>query len=300
MKTSDIIHQRLINQQIAGTTLKKPQEIVAWLGAMQAQEYAMARWGIGLRLPGSNDAEVEKACNEGAILRTHLLRPTWHFVTPEDIRWMLVLTAPRIYALSSFMFRKLELDDRTFKRSSAVLEKTLRDGKHLTRLELNTALARAKIKADGPRLGYIMMRAELEGIICSGPRKGKQFTYALLEERVPTFKPIDKEESLVRLAHRYFTSRGPATLQDFATWSGLTVKDAKAGMNALDRNFIHEVLDGKEYIFLPSQKNVKNPQTTFLMGDYDEYGMGYKDRTTIFNPTELSKHIKVAIRFSIG
>jgi len=287
-----IIQQRLINQQIAGTTLRKPQEIVSWLGAMQAQEYAMSKWAIGLRLPGSTDIEIEKAFNEGAILRTHLLRPTWHFVTPADIRWLLALTAPRIYSLSASMFRKLELDDKTIKRSNALLEKTLRDGKHLTRTELNAALSKAKINAEGLRLIYMMMSAELEGVICSGPRKGKQFTYALLEERVPAFKPIDKDESLARLADRYFTSRGPASLQDFVTWSGLTVKEAKQGLSSLGKKFLHEIIDGKEYVFLPSEKTVKNPQTTFLMPDYDEYGMGYKDRSAIFNPIALKQSIR--------
>lgn len=291
-KKNDIIQQRLINQQIAGTTHKEPQEIVAWLGAMQAQEYAMSKWAIGLRLPGSDDTKIEKACNDGTILRTHLLRPTWHFVTPADIRWLLVLTAPRICALSASMFRKLELDDKTFKRSNALIEKTLRDGKHLTRRELNAALEKGKINANGLRLIYIMMRAELEGIVCSGPRKGKQSTYALLEERVPFFKHIDKEESLARLAHRYIASRGPATLQDFVTWSGLTVKEARQGLSSLDKSFLHEMIDGKEYLFLPSVKTFKNPQTTFLMPDYDEYGMGYKDRSAIFNPTELTQSIK--------
>src|SRR3954466_11420365 len=118
MTNEEIFCYRLINQKIATTRFKKPVEIGRWLGAMQAQEYAMAKWAIGLRLPGLKDEDIEKAFNEGAILRTHLLRPTWHFVIPEDIRWILALTAPRIRAASASYYAKFGLDTKTFKRSN--------------------------------------------------------------------------------------------------------------------------------------------------------------------------------------
>ncbi len=182
MTIPDIIRHRLFNQQIAETKFTKPEEIVNWLVAMQAQEYAMSKWAIGLRLPGSTDEMVEKAFTDGAILRTHLMRPTWHFVTPTDIRWLLKLTAPRVEAASAFMFRQLELDNKTFKRSNDIIAKTLDGGKQLTRTELQAALKQKKIIADRFRLSYLMMKAELDGIICSGARRGKQFTYSLLDE----------------------------------------------------------------------------------------------------------------------
>ncbi len=227
MKKADIIHSRLLNQQIANSYFQQPGELVEWMGAMQAQEYAMAKWAIGLRIPGSTDAMVESAFNKGGILRTHLLRPTWHFVSPTDIRWMLALSAPRINAIGAYMYRQLKLDNAIFRRSAAVLLKTLEGGKYLTRTELQEALKQKKIIADGLRLGYIMMHAELEGLICSGPRQGKQFTYALLEERVPPVPALTRDESLALLAKKYFSSRGPATTIDFATWSGLTITDSK-------------------------------------------------------------------------
>lgn len=297
MTTSDIIHYRLINQQIARTKFKKPDEIVTWLVAMQAQEYAMAKWSIGLRLPGSKDADIEKAFNDGSILRTHLMRPTWHFVTPADIRWMLALTAPRVHAASSFMYSKVGLDNKIFKRSNDTLAKALQGGKYLTRVALKSALERAKIVAEGFRLGYLMMYAELEGIICSGPRQGNQFTYALLDERAPmaTGWAFNREEALAEFATRYFASRGPATTRDFATWSGLTMQDAKAGVATLSPDFVHQVKDAHEYVLIPTalkSKPNKAEQTTFLMPDYDEYGMGYKDRSAIFNAGNLSRPIR--------
>jgi hypothetical protein len=284
VKPADIIFHRLLNQQIAAPKLGSAEEVVSYLGAMQAQEYAMSKWAIGLRLPGTRDAEIEKAFTEGRILRTHLMRPTWHFVTPADIRWMLALTSPRVHAINAFMYRKTELDEKIFKRCHRIITKELQGGKYLTRDVLNKALEKNRIFSDGVRLSCIMMHAELEGLICSGPRQGKQFTYALLEERVPGVKKLSMTEALQELTRRYFRSRGPATLQDYVTWSGLTVKDAKTGIGNLSREYMHELIDGKEYIFIPGElPDMKKMQTSFLMPDYDEYGMGYKDRSAIFN-----------------
>ena len=284
MKDSEIVKRRLMNQQIADTKFTNAQEIVAWMVAMQAQEYAMAKWAIGLRLPGLKDADVEKAFNDGAILRTHLMRPTWHFVTPSDIRWMLALTAPRVNAANAYYYHKFELDTEIFNRSKDTIIKALQGGKNLTRTILKSALEQQGIIADGLRLSYIMMKAELDGIICSGPRQGKQFTYALLEERVSTVKALQRDEALAQLTIRYFTSRGPATLRDFSYWSGLTMKDAKEGIAMLRLHLASELIEDQEYIFMPDRsKNENEIQMTFLMPDYDEYGMSYKDRSAILN-----------------
>src|SRR6185436_10236792 len=177
---ADIAHQRLHNQHLSATTLKSLKEVVGYLGAVQAQDYAGAKWAIGQRIPNATDAAIDRSFNEGEILRTHVMRPTWHFVTPADIRWILELTAPRVHAANAYMYRKLELNDAIFKRSNAVLAKALQGGMQLTRTELASAFNKAGIIADGLRLGYFMMYAELEGLICSGGRRGKQFTYALL------------------------------------------------------------------------------------------------------------------------
>jgi hypothetical protein len=292
MSPADIIFHRLLNQHIAASQLTTAPEVVNKLAAMQAQEYAMSKWAIGLRLPGSRDKDIETAFNRGEILRTHLLRPTWHFVTPENIRWMLQLTAPRVHAINAFMYRKTELDDKIFKRCHKIISKALEGNRHLTRESLNTELERHKIISDGVRSSCIMMHAELEGLICSGPRQGKQFTYALLEERVPAAKRLARTEALLKLTDLYFRSRGPATLQDYVTWSGLTVKDTKAGIADLSPEFSHGHIEGKDYIFIPREiPDMKKLQTTFLMPDYDEYGMGYKDRTAIFNAEKHKRAI---------
>src|SRR5262245_56272194 len=180
---ADIARLRLLNQHINGTRFAQPADVVAWLGAVQSQDYAGAKWALGLRLPSSVDDEIEQAFASGAILRTHVMRPTWHFVSPVDIRWMLALTAPRVHAISDYYYRKLELDDTLLRRSDETLAEALRGGRERTRDELRAALEQSSVILGDPlRLGYLLIHAELEGIICSGARRGKQFTYALLEE----------------------------------------------------------------------------------------------------------------------
>ena len=263
---------------------------------MQAQEYAMAKWAIGLRLKKSNDTLIEKAFNEGRILRTHALRPTWHFVAPEDIRWILQLSAPRIRQVMTYYNRQLELDKKVFNKSFNILTEALEGGKHLTRTSLQSALSDKKIIATGQRLAHIMMEAEQEQLVCSGARQGKQFTYALLDERAPAVKSVSREEALSNLMNRYFTSRGPATLQDFVYWSALTMKDAVAGAATLSSSFVSEKFDGQEYIFIPPSSKAKST-TSFLMPDYDEYGMSYKDRSALL-PINKLKGPKASIVFN--
>lgn len=282
MTDAEIIRHRLRNQQIAETKFTTPQQIVEWMVAMQAQEYSMAKWAIGLRLPGTIDQDIENAFTKGEILRTHVMRPTWHFVAPADIRWLLALTAPRVHAASAYICRKLEIDSKLINRSNGAITKALSGGKQLTRDQLKGALQQKKINADGIRLAYLIMNAELNGIICSGPKDGKQFTYALLEERVPPAPASERKDALFQFAQRYFASRGPATAKDFSTWSGLSMADAKAGVESLPGHFVNEKINKQEYYFIPQKvgNSEKNP-ASFLMPDYDEYGMGYKDRSVL-------------------
>lgn len=251
---------------------------------MQSQDFDGAKWGIGLRA-AVTDADVNRAYDEGAIIRTHILRQTWHFVARDDIRWLLALSGPRVNAVNAHYYRKLELDERAFTRSRDVLERALRDHTYLTRSELKTALARARIVAEGPRLAFLIMRAELDAVICNGPRRGKQLTYALLEERVPHAKSLDREAALAELARRYFASHGPATLKDYAWWSGLTVRDAKAGIELAASSLTRETVDDLTYWSVdgPAPKAMRSP-TAQLLPNYDEYLIAHKDRQLVVGP----------------
>lgn len=281
-----IAHQRLYNQHLEGTKLQTPGEVVAWLGAVQGQEYALAKWALGLRMENATDAVIEQAFNDGAFLRTHVMRPTWHFVTPADIRWILELTAPRVHAVNGHMYRRLELDAALFARSNDAIARALEGGKHLTRAELAAVLMNIGIDtSSGMRLGYIVHQAELEGIVCSGPRKGKQHTYALIAERAPQARKLARDEALAELTLRFFTSHGPAMVKDFAWWSGLTVADVKAGLAMLGDQVAHETIDGQEYWFSPALPIVGEPVTAgHLLPVYDEYTIAYKNHSAALDP----------------
>lgn len=280
----DIAHRRLHTQHIAGSPLQKPEDVVRWLGAVQAQDYPAAQWALGLRLgDGARDTDIEEAFTAGTILRTHVLRPTWHFVLPEDIRWLLALTAPRVHAFNAYYYRKLELDDALFARSHAIIRKALEGGKHLTRPELGAILERAGINTqDGLRLGYIIIHAELEAVVCSGPRRGKQFTYALLDERAPNARTLPHDEALAQFVLRYFTGHGPATVKDLMWWSSLTAAEVKAGIEMVKSQLIREVVDGQTYWLADTTPFVKDKSpTAYLLPNYDEYGIGYADRSAV-------------------
>ena len=287
----NIAQQRLHNQLITQRIFEKAGDVVRWLGAVQAQDYAAAKWALGLRMQNSTDDLIEQAFTDGTILRTHVMRPTWHFVLPADIRWMLALTAPRVKVAIAYYDRTLGLDDTVFTQSNAVLAKALQGGKQLTRAELFSVLQQAGIATDNlQRIGHIIMRAELDGIVCSGARRGKQFTYALLDERAPQARTLDRDEALAEFARRYFTSHGPATLQDFVWWSGLSTADARAGLEMVKPQLMQEALDGQTYWFSMSTPPAQDiAQSAYLLPNYDEYIVGYTDRSAIFDASHTQK-----------
>jgi hypothetical protein len=280
----DLVRERLRNQKLLQSEFHKPDETVAWLGAVQSQEYAGAKWALGQRANGLTDSDIDDAFNRGTILRTHVLRPTWHFVARADIRWLLALSGPRVHAVSAHYYRKMELDDRLFARSRKVFERALAGGRYLTRPELARALEKAGILAKGPRLAYLVMHSELNAVICSGPRQGKQFTYALLDERAPEARSLARDDALAELTRRYFHSHGPATLRDYVWWSGLTVREARAGLGMIMGTLVHETRDGLEYWFPPSAATTRrSTSTVHLLPIYDEHLIAYKDRGIVLD-----------------
>lgn len=278
---NSIPEQRLANQLVTRTARRDPAGVVAWLGAVQAQEYGPAKWALGLRLPaGTTDAKIQRALDAGRILRTHVLRPTWHFVTPADIRWMLELSAASVHRRMAVYDRRLGLDSAVFSRAAKICERVLRDGQFLTRKELGTRFAAAGLPADSIRLGHIAQYVELEGVICSGPRRGKHATYALLDERAPNSVRLPREQALGELARRYFRSHGPATIRDFVWWSGLNTRDARRG---LEMNRAHKLeLEGSTYWTLGRPAGVRpRRQRVHLLPIYDEYLVAYRDREAV-------------------
>ena len=288
MKPAEITRRRLVAQRLVAPPPDTPTAIVARLGAVQAQDYAGAKWAIALRGAGLAEGDVERAMADGAILRTHVLRPTWHFVAPADIRWMLALTGPRIVSASGGRWRELGLDAATMKKSMNVIERALADGRTLTRAELAAALAKARITTEGQRLAHVVMHAELTGLVCSGPVREKEFTYALLESRVPPAPagaPDTREARVAELVRRYFTTHGPATAHDFAWWSGLGVGDARRGVAALGKALASAGLDGATYWFDPAAEPAP-AGSVHLLPPYDEHFVGFRDRAALLERLE--------------
>src|SRR5229473_4071829 len=282
---NDIPARRLQTQRLTGEPFKSPLDGIRWLTAVQSQDYAGAKWALGQRSRKTTDAALDRLFDQGAILRTHVLRPTWHFVLPEDIGWLLALTGPRVRAGLVARYRRLELDDKVAARAETLFTAALAGGSHLTRGELGEVLSADRISPDGQRLPHLIMRAELDALIASGPRRGKQFTYALLEERVPKPRALDRDEAVAELTLRYFQSHGPAQVQDFVWWSGLRKADARAGIALAGGALDHQTIEGKDYWFDAAARPSK--QTTIfahLLPNFDEYTVAYRDRAEILHP----------------
>jgi hypothetical protein len=277
---TDIAAQRLQSQRLTGEPFPSAVDAVSWLGAVQSQDYGGAKWALGQRTRGATDAELDRLCDEGAILRTHVLRPTWHFVLPEDIRWLLELTGPRVRLGLAGRYRRLEIDERVATRAKTAITTALAGGRHLTRPELSEVLSASGISPDGQRLPHLIMGAELDGLIASGSRQGKLATYALLDERAPKASGLDRAEAVAELTRRYFRSHGPAQIQDFVWWSGLTVADARSGIALAGATLEHRVIEGGDYWFdAAAGPPVNAAGVAHLLPNFDEYTVAYRDRS---------------------
>ena len=286
MTRSDIARLRLHNQRIAYATAEKPGDVVAWLGAVQAQDYLGALWAVGLRMRNAVEADVERALADRTIIRTWPMRGTLHFVAAADIRWMLELLTPRVAAnIRQYLLREFDLDERAFARSKDLFARALQGGKQLTRNAMYDVLEAGGVSAS-QRGRHILTLLAQDGFICFGARECKQQTFVLLDEWAPKARRMARDESLAEIAKRYFTGHGPATLQDFAWWSGLTTADATAGLEMTKRLLAQETINGQTYWLASSTPATKDSSpTAYLLPAYDEYTVAYKDRSAVLDPT---------------
>jgi hypothetical protein len=276
---------RLASSHLIGAPLASPEAAVQWFGAVQAQDFAGAKWGLAQRIRDCDEARVDEAFQRGTILRTHVLRPTWHFVHPADLRFMLELSRERVKRVMAPYDRKLAIDAPLVRKSRRVFERSLADANFLTREGLAERLLAAGIEAAGQRLAHLVMHAELDAVIVSGPRRGKQFTYALVEERVPAAKLREREAGLAELAERYFRSHGPATPQDFAWWAGLTVTEAKRAVASAGKDVTERAFDAGAYFGVFPRSAPAPPQPLLrLLPNYDEYLIALKDYGPVLDP----------------
>ncbi|GHU70261.1 hypothetical protein FACS189413_10370 [Bacteroidia bacterium] len=287
---------RLAAHNLTKPSCKTPQEVVKHLGAIQAQDFVMAKWAVGIRITGSTEQMIENAFNRGEIVRTHVLRPTWHFVSPEHIRWMLALSAKHIKSAAAGRDRELGITPELFTKTNDLIIKLLEGGNHLTREQLTESLQNAGIAVDSARMSHFLMRAEVDAIICSGAMQGKKQTYTLLDERISNVGATSAlpmpthEESLSKLAEMYFKSHNPATLHDFVWWSGLSITDARKGLESVKNRFTEIIIDGQSYFFDPNIVPDNNSQA-FLLPAFDEYIIAYRDRSAVITSEQYTKAI---------
>jgi hypothetical protein len=273
MTRSEVLRRRLATQRLHRGRLPTAADVVRLLGCVQSQEYAHALWSLGMRTSGLTAADVQAEFDRGAFLRTHILRPTWHFVAAEDIRWILEVTAPRVQRLNQTIYRQEGLDPATLERGADLIVEQLQGGRYQTRAELGKGLADRGLASRRLHLAYIVMNAELQGLICSGPMRGAQQTYALLHERAP--RSADASGDLTELAWRFFLGHGPASVQDLARWSSLTVGQCREALDAIKDRLDCSIVEGIELWFDPEEPYGSAPAGALLLPLYDEVTLSY-------------------------
>jgi hypothetical protein len=280
---------RLHAQELTQPQSPSVKDLAQRMGIIQAQDYNMAKWAVGIRLKVGNDV-IEEAFRRGEILRTHLMRPTWHFVSPHNLRWMRPISASSIIASMRSRDRDLELDNETYLQALRIIEDALtRSRRHLSRDELSDAINSCGIVTGYSRMIHFLMRAEAEGIVCSGAPNGKTQTYAIFDERVPSSSPVyPRDEALRRLAGIYFNSHGPATLRDFAWWSGLSLTDVRRAV--ADAELHTETIGLVEYV--AAGCNCQDAAAGIrLLPAFDEYIIAYADRSAALPSLHYSRAI---------
>ena len=262
-----------------------PKGVVERLVAMQAQEHAYARWSVGQRC-GASASVVDAAFDAGGILRTHVLRPTWHYTSPADLRWLLALTGPRLEAANARRDAELDLDARTLRRATDVIADAVATGP-ATRRELADELQRRRISPADQRMPHILFHAELRMLVCSGPMRGKEHTYVPFDDRVPAGPTFTEDGALAELARRWFATRGPASLRDFRWWSGLPAGPASAALAAVAPELSSYEQDDRTYWFADAARAPKGPQVD-LVQCYDEAIISYSETRDVLATEQVT------------
>ncbi|WP_068781306.1 winged helix DNA-binding domain-containing protein [Paenibacillus sp. GM2] len=289
----NVVDRRLFNQLIAGGKRDKPEQVVRHLGAMQAQDYHQALWAIGLRMQSGTVADVEQNMADHKIVLTWMMRGTLHFVPAEDVKWMLELLASRTLAQDHRRLEQLELNQEIIQHASTIIYDALHGNKRQSRPELMQLLEEDGISTKNQRGYHLLWYIAQSGLICHGPKEGKLQTFVLLDEWAPNAQKRSMDEAIGILAERYFTGHGPATVQDFAWWAGITLSHARQGIEAAKSRLVSEKINGHEYWWgEPVLVGSRDAEPgVYLLPGYDEYQLGYKDRSAVLKAEFASRTI---------
>lgn len=282
LKKEEIIEFRIQNQLLRNSGKEDVRDIVAHMGAIQAQDFAMAKWAIGIRGKGIKEKDVDIALEKGRILRTHLLRPTWHLVSGEDVHWLTELTAPQIITRMRSRQKQLGLTHKLIEKSNELIRKELTDKKFAKREELTAVLEAAGFDPGDNRMAYLLIFAELGGIISSGPFQGNVATYSLLKSKTQSMGDFNRGAALEELTRRYFRSHGPATLGDFIWWSGLKKTEARKSLEGISDNLSRAKCEDQEFWYYPEESR-SGEARAWLLPSYDEFYISYKDRSILLD-----------------
>ncbi len=283
----NIAAQRLQSLRIDGPKCNTPEEVVRWMGAVQAQDYGQAVWAVAVRMKRPNLAAVEKAIADRKIVLTWPMRGTIHFVPAEDAKWMVETLSYKKASKLSWHQKLLEIDEAMLAKVREVVTAELKGGNRRSRPEL-MALFESNDLPTGQQRGYLYLSYLAEtGVICQGPLDGKQQTFVLLDEWTEPVK-LERDEAIAVLTRRYFTSHGPATIQDFANWTGLGITEAKKGLEAVKDALSVERHDDKDYwLSKEVAAHLHPPKGLHLLPGFDEFILGYKDRTAVLEPEHM-------------
>lgn len=283
---------RLLNQQLISPQFTDPTEVVSHLGAIQAQDYRMMRWAVSMRTKRPSEEAFRKAYNSGEILRMHLLRCTWQLITAQDYSWMLKLCAPKsIATLNGWMkSNKISIPEEELLSVQNIIEQTIGDKTNITKEDIAESLVQNGKQMDDHRISYHIRMAELNGFLVSGDLHPSKATYCLASQKIKAATPICRDEALALLTTKYFQSRSPATLEDFAWWSGLNAKDCRRGIQLLgDRLHTESWKDREFYLLDCCRVQGFSKGCTQLLPPFDEYLIGYKSRDVVL-PQEHRHH----------
>ncbi|HZN72556.1 MAG TPA: winged helix DNA-binding domain-containing protein [Micromonosporaceae bacterium] len=275
----DIARWRLRTQHLVSPHAVSAREVVGSLLAVQAENPSQAAWAVASRTQRPDQADLATVLNNGAVLRTHVLRPTWHFVRAEDIGWLLDLTGPRVRRVTGQQLRTVHgLDEHAIDQAVAAVMQALASRGHLTRTQLADELRERGTPGGGQMLMILLAHAELAGLVCSGGAVNGEHTYALMSERVPASRRLDRTEALAELALRYFTGHGPATERDLAYWATLTLTDVRTGLQQVRDQLGSFHHDGRTFWHAPGDAP-GGPQEPagHLLQVLDEMYRGYQD-----------------------